>query len=155
MTRVVVDLFFRSLLCFGVAAAVYGLVSPNEAEHVACGVQAAPAQFGVVDGTGRFTETEVVPLVIGQEFGWRMPVGEGTHVWREVLVAPAAPREWIGDDLQIENNGLVGVTERTEVARNGLIEHGWIITEGDPAGPYEMQLFVDDKHVSTFRFVLR
>jgi hypothetical protein len=128
MSRVVVDLFLRSLLCFGIALAVYGVVRPDAPRPAPQCVAAPPAVFGIVDGRGAFVPTDVVPLVVGQEFG---------------------------ENLEVTDNGLVGVTERTERARGGVLEHGWIITEGDPAGPYELQLFVDGWHVQTFRFVLR
>jgi hypothetical protein len=156
MSRLAADLICRSLLCFGIAAVVAGFVrdpapnvSPQAPEQTA-------AVFGAFDDEGDLVPSDVVPLVSGQQFGWRLSVDDNfPHTWREVLITPAAPREWVGADLQITDDGKVGVTERIEVPQNGLLEHAWTITDGDPAGQHELQLYLDGKLVKTFRFVVR
>ncbi len=115
--------------------------------------------FGVVDDMGDLSPTNVVPLVPGQQFGWRMaledePYPNGLHTWREVLITPSAPREWIGADLTIVEDGRVGITERTEVAVGGTLEHSWTITDGDPAGHHLLELWLDGRLVKRMSFVI-
>lgn len=155
MSAALVDLVNRTALCIGIAAAVYSVTVRTEAPPQNTPTPAV-VELGILDEGGDFVETNVVPLAIGQEFGWRLHVDDGQeHTWREVLIAPAAPREWLGDDLFVAGNGTMGITERTEQARGGLLGHGWTITEGDPAGPYVMHLFLDGELVDTLRFVVR
>lgn len=155
MSAPILDLVNRTVLCLGIAAAVYS-VTVTTAEPAHPVEAAATIEFGIIDADGAFAQSDVVPLAIGQEFGWRLNVAdEGEHSWREVMIAPAAPREWIGDDLVVGGGGTVGITERTETASGGVIRHGWSITEGDPAGPYLVQVYLDGELLETMTFVLR
>ena len=162
MSRVVADLVSRSLLCFGIAAAVGALVQVPPAAwqrpsgaHPTCGQHHRPVAFGVVDEMGALSATDVVPLVAGQQFGWEIDVGDsGLHTWREVLITPAAPREWVGDDLTLLDGGKVGITERTEVAVGGVLGHSWTITDGDPAGPHVVELWLDGRLVKRVPFTI-
>jgi hypothetical protein len=156
MSRVAADLISRSLLCFGIAAAVAGFVRDPALSFREAELARPPAVFGVYDDFGDLIVTDVVPLRPGQEFGWRVAVDDdGLHRWREVLITPAAPREWLGADLTVSGCGRVGVTERSEVASHGFLEHAWTVTEGDPAGPHELHVYVDDRLVRIFRFTVR
>ncbi|MCC7070269.1 MAG: hypothetical protein IT383_03035 [Deltaproteobacteria bacterium] len=156
MSAPLVDLVNRTVLCLAIAGAVTSVTSTIGTPATPAPPALATIEFGILDTDGSFVQSDVVPLLIGQEFGWRLHVADNdTHTWREVLIAPAAPREWIGDDLVVEGEGTMGITERTESARGGVLTHGWTITEGDPAGPYQMQLFLDGELVETTTFVLR
>ena len=157
MSRLAADLLARSVLCFGIAAAVAGFLrAPAAAPPATTACDEAFAVFGAYDEMGDLVPSDVIPLVPGQEFGWHLAVDDTfAHTWREVLITPAAPREWLGADLIITNDGKVGVTERTEVAENGILEHAWTITDGDPAGQHEMQLYLDGRLVKTFHFTVR
>ncbi len=156
MSAPLIDLVNRTVLCLAIAAAVTSVTATIDAPPPAERPALATFEFGLLDQAGTFVQSDVVPLAIGQEFGWRLHVADGdAHTWREVLIAPAAPREWIGDDLLVAGDGTTGITERTELARGGLLSHGWTITEGDPAGPYLMQVFLDGELVETVTFVLR
>ncbi len=157
MSRIAADLICRSLLCFGIAAVVAGFVRAPTPPRASC-VQSdeTAAVFGAFDDEGDLIPSDVIPLVPGQQFGWRVAVDDSfPHTWREVLITPAAPREWLGSDLIITDDGKVGVTERTEAATNGLLEHAWTITDGDPAGQHELQVYVDGHLVKTFQFIVR
>lgn len=165
MSRVVADLVSRSLLCFGIAAAVGGLLrdfaplqdafSPTPRAPAAASAPTETVTFGVVDDFGDITPTEYVPLVPGQQFGWQLDVGDqGLHTWREVLITPAAPREWVGNDLILVDDGKVGITERTEVAIGGSYWHAWTITDGDPAGQHVIELWLDGRLVKRVPFVI-
>src|SRR5690349_2594688 len=113
MSRVAVDLVSRSILCFGIAAATGALVRDpalSTAPPSTTCAAAVPGSFGVYDDMGDLVPTNVVPLVTGEQFGWRLQLDdEGLHTWREVLVTPAAPREWIGADLTVVDAGRVGI----------------------------------------------
>ncbi len=158
MSRLAADLLCRSLLCFGIAAGVAGFLRAPPREHPvqACNDDSYGAVFGAYDDDGDLVATNVIPLVTGQEFGWSLAVDDTfEHTWREVLITPAPPREWIGADLVVTDDGKVGVTERTEVAVDGMLEHAWTITDGDPAGAHEMQIYLDGRLVKTFHFLIR
>ena len=156
MSAPLVDLVNRTVLCFGIAAAVYSVTVAGDDPPPAHVASSSVVELGIIDAQGNFIESDVVPLAIGQEFGWRLHVDDtAVHRWREVMITPAAPREWIGDDLTVTDDGTAGTTERTESARGGVISHGWSITEGDPAGPYVIHLFLDGEHIDSMRFVVR
>lgn len=156
MSAPLLDLVNRTVLCFGIAAAVYSVTVTTADPAPAAVAAAATIEFGIIDADGAFAQSDVVPLAIGQEFGWILRVADDDeHSWREVMIAPAAPREWIGDDLTVSGGGMVGITERTETASGGVLRHGWSITEGDPAGPYLMQVFLDGELLESVTFVLR
>jgi hypothetical protein len=157
MSRVAADLVTRSLLCFGIAAFVANAVRTGpayEPDIGGCATQEV-VTFGVVDDMGELTATDVVPLVAGQQFGWHIDVGDqGLHTWREVLITPAAPREWVGSDLTIVDEGKVGITERTDVAAGGSLSHAWTITDGDPAGPHIVEVWLDGRLVKRVPFTI-
>src|ERR1041384_3582303 len=126
MSRLAADLICRSLLCFGIAAAVAGFLREPAPPPAPASCDESFAVFGAYDELGDLVPADVIPLVPGQEFGWHLAVDDSyPHTWREVLITPAAPREWVGADLVITDDGKVGVTERTEVAQNGILEHAW------------------------------
>ena len=35
---------------------------------------------------------------------------------------------------------------------DGMIQHAWSVANGDPAGDYEIRLFIEGKLVRTFKF---
>lgn len=155
MSRVAADLVTRSLLCFGIAAFVANAVRTSPAYAPEPGCAHETVTFGVVDEMGEVTATDVVPLVPGQQFGWQLDVGDqGLHTWREVLITPAAPREWVGADLTIVDAGKIGITERTDVAVGGSLYHAWTITEGDPAGPHVVEIWLDGRLVKRVPFTI-
>lgn len=161
MSRVAADLVIRSALCFGIAFGIAGFAenAMRDKAHHDCGAMNVAAQspvtFGVVNDMGEVTATDVVPLVPGQQFGWQLDVGdEGVHTWREVLITPAAPREWVGSDLTIVDDGKIGITERTDVAVGGSLFHAWTITEGDPAGHHIVEVWLDGRLVSRVPFMI-
>ncbi len=154
MSRVAADLVTRSLLCFGIAAFVANAVRTTPA-YDPVEPERQIVTFGVVDDMGELTPSDVVPLVPGQQFGWHIDVGDqGLHTWREVLITPAAPREWVGSDLTIVEDGKVGITERTDVAAGGSLSHAWTITDGDPAGPHVVEVWLDGRLVKRVPFTI-
>ena len=154
MSRVAADLVTRSILCFGIAAFVANAVRTTPA-YAPAEPEQERVTFGVVDDLGELVATDVIPLVAGQQFGWQLDVGDqGLHTWREVLITPAAPREWVGTDLTIVDEGKVGITERTDVAAGGTLFHAWTITDGDPAGPHLVEVWLDGHLVKRVQFTI-
>lgn len=149
MSLIAADVVSRSLLCFGMAAAFAGLVRGN------AGNEHETVVFGVLDDTGELSPSHVVPLVPGQQFGWSIALNDqGVHSWREVLITPSAPLEWIGADLSIVHGGRVGITERTETAIGGTLAHAWTITDGDSAGHHLLELSLDGRVVQRMSFLV-
>jgi len=68
-------------------------------------------------------------------------------------VLPAAPREW-GDAVlgqSVSGDGRTSVIEREDPLNNNVLLHLWSVAAGDPAGDYQIRVFVDGKSVATFR----
>ena len=62
----------------------------------------------------------------------------------------------MADNLRVSSDGRIGTTVRThEVAPDGILEHVWTVTEGDPAGVHELQPWIDGAPMKTFRFTIR
>jgi hypothetical protein len=152
--RVFADLFARTALCLSVTSAVVAFlyhptVVPENARDTRI-------ELGLFLDDGRFVPTDVVPLEVGTTFGWRLHVTDDRPVsWHEELTAPAPPREWLGDDFVVVDSGRTAISDHTVAPVDGVIEHAWIITEGDPAGMHELRVFVDDALAADFHFVVR
>ncbi len=153
--RLACDLFLRSFLGFGVALAVATTLHDPRFELFAHpSDRVAVTEFGVVDDCDGFSATRVVPLEVGQTFGWRLQVPDGQPVaWREELILPEAPAQWSGAHfVDIREDGRVAVTAGIDVPYEGVMGHGWSITEGDPAGRYELRLWIDGVLHDSFAF---
>ena len=154
-TRLVADLLFRSLLGFGTAIAVSAAL---QGESIFLVEQSSPrvaaTAFGIYDECEGFTTTTFVPLETGQTFSWRIAVPDGQPVaWREELILPEAPLQWSGAHfVDIRDDGRVAVTAGVDVPYEGVVEHAWAITPGDPAGPYELRLWIDGDLHQVFHF---
>jgi len=144
--RLASDLFFRSFLGFGVAVAVASFLEgesvllfeqPNE--------RVAATAFGAYTDCGEFVPTTDIQLVVGETFAWRIAVPDGGPVaWREELILPNAPLQWSGAHfVDIRDDGRVAVTAGIDHPLGGVVEHAWSITEGDPAGDYQLRLWID------------
>ncbi|MDZ8224405.1 MULTISPECIES: hypothetical protein [unclassified Nostoc] len=120
-------------------------------------------EFGLkrVDSKGNVTilRTTRVPLQQGNAYGWRIKLKDyqGEVKWREVLHLPKPPETWgtdNGEDFSISADGTTSVTRRTQSAPNGVIENFWTIAPGDPLGKYRIEVYIDDRLISTFEFEL-
>lgn len=127
--------------------------------HRAEAIDVDDAAFGVThweeDAGYVFNETDHLHLVPGTIFGWRLKLREpmSTVMLREEFVLPAAPTYWgLGADTRLSDDRTVAVTERLVAPVDGWLAREWTMTEGDPAGPYEMRVFLNDQLVKTFRF---
>ena len=154
-TRLVADLLFRSLLGFGVAVVVSAALQGESVFLVEQpSARVAATAFGIYDDCAGFTTTTQVPLQPGQTFSWRLAVPDGQPVaWREELILPEAPLQWSGAHfVDIRDNGKVAVTAGVDLPYDGVVEHAWAITPGDPAGRYELRLWIDGDLHQVFRF---
>lgn len=152
--RLASDLFFRSFLGFGVAVAVAAFLQNEGVLFTHPSARVATTSFGIYDGCDDFVATDDVPLAVGQTFAWRVSVPDGQPVaWREELVLPSAPMTWSGAHfVDIRDDGRVAVTAGVDVPWEGAVEHAWSITEGDPAGDYELRLWIDGELHEVFDF---
>ncbi|MCP4504534.1 MAG: hypothetical protein GY822_31895 [Deltaproteobacteria bacterium] len=102
-----------------------------------------------------FSVTSQLPLVEDTPFGWRLHLENApkTVRLREVFVLPSAPSNWgIGPETSLSHDGRVAFTEEVVQTENGWLGHIWSISEGDPPGPYEMHIFINDQLVHIFHF---
>ncbi|MBN3894050.1 MAG: hypothetical protein HWQ41_01725 [Nostoc sp. NOS(2021)] len=120
-------------------------------------------EFGLkrVDSKGKITifQTTRVPLQEGSAYGWRIKLKDyqGEVKWREVLHLPKPPETWgtdNGEDFSISADGTTSVTRRTQSAPEGVIENFWTIASGDPVGKHRIQVYINDRLISTFEFEL-
>jgi hypothetical protein len=137
---------------------------------VACGADEASStsgrsgiEFGiwVPDAAGelRFVETSEVPCLDEQAFGWRVPTAPARHEkWVETLKLPAAPRSWEGvaedPNVLVSADGRSATTLGESLPGEPFIGHVWYVSDGDPAGDYEMSVELEDGRTASFRFRL-
>ncbi|WP_392481873.1 hypothetical protein [Nostoc sp. C110] len=124
-------------------------------------ITVSKAEFGLkrVDSKGNVTifQTTRVPLQQGNAYGWRIKLKDyqGEVKWREVLRLPKPPETWgtdSGEDFSMSPDGMTSVTRRTQSAPEGIIENFWTITPGDPVGKHRIEVYIDDRLISTFEF---
>ena len=116
------------------------------------------AEQGLFDEQHReFTPTDKVPLTEGQPFGFRLYVrgGGGSLPVRVEQTLPSPPKTWGSEEavknLKISEDGRTA-TFSDRIPTNELLEPGWTVAEGDPAGDYEFKIFLRDELVKTFVF---
>ena len=151
--RIVADIFCRAAVCLCISFAYASAVRQSEPDPQPVVVQAA--DFGIYTPCGHFMRTDHVPLVPGQSFAWRVQLADPDSVvtWSEEMILPTAPKLWRSSDpFELREGVLVARTERTEMPADGVVEHGWTLTEGDPAGAYEMRVRVNGETVESFTF---
>jgi hypothetical protein len=124
-------------------------------------ITVSKAEFGVlrVDSNGKsnFTPTTRILLSQGGKYGWRIQLKDytGKVTWREVLRLPKRPETWATDDgenFSVSADGIESVTKRTQMASDGVIENFWTITPGDPGGKHKIQVYIDERLITSFEF---
>lgn len=123
------------------------------------------AAFGIfspsASGEPSFVPTNIVPYVVGQDYGWfiKIKTDQPTVKWREVFTLPAAPNTWgvEGDteDLSITNDGKTSTFEQEVVPEEGLIFNSWTIAPGDPQGKHVIRVYIEGGIVHIFEFEIR
>ena len=126
-------------------------------------VEVLQAEFGLFhapdSGKPSFEPSRTIPLKDGQEYGWFLilKTSRPTVTWREEFTLPSAPQSWgTGEDQgrqRISVDRTTSTTERTvPLDERGLVLNRWAVAPGDPAGRYEIRVFVDGVLVRTFEF---
>jgi hypothetical protein len=118
--------------------------------------------FGQVDDPApTFTPSATVPLRDGQVFGWRMKVDTRQPRVRvlEELTLPQEPRTWGDPEPGLKRktspDGRTATTEVWLEPRDGYISHTWVVTQGDPPGPWVIRVQVDGQPPRVFRLDAR
>jgi hypothetical protein len=129
----------------------------NKAQQI--NVTKAEFGFAKIDSQGKFnfTPTTRIPLEEGSKYGWRIQLQnvQGEVTWREVLRLPKPPETWAtdnGENFKLSTDGSEAVSNRTQLAKDGVIENFWTITPGDPPGKHIIHVYVDDHLVGNFEF---
>ncbi len=132
-------------------------LAPSNAKRIIV----SKAEFGIqqLDAQGKITfiPTIKVPFQQGSKYGWRIQLQnyKGKVTWREILRLPNRPDTWgidSGEDLSLSTNGKEAVTKRTVLTTNGVISNFWTITPGDPVGKHKIEVYIDNRLISSFEF---
>ncbi len=92
-------------------------------------------------------------------YGWQVQVDKmtGPVSFREILNLPRKPAGWpqVNDDsrkITVSPDERSATTERTILLKDGWVGNMWCVGEGDPLGPYSVDVFINDKFIKTFHF---
>ena len=114
------------------------------------------------DRTGRSTtiESDVVPLLPGRSsYQWQLHLSDATPksvTVKEILTLPAPPDCWpLSSELTVENYSGRAITEETLDAKDGWISQSWRVANGDPPGPYSIEVHLDGAFIYRFVFHVR
>ncbi len=124
------------------------------------------AQFFVVltnkQGKQEVLESNKVPYDTEHScYGWKVKlsgVPGGTVELQEILTLPSKPLAgWpvITDGSRTITPSLdqkSATTKRTLEIKNSWVSNMWCIGDGDPLGPYSINIFLNKKHIKTFGF---
>ncbi len=135
----------------------YALPAKGLADKLKVDIEAA--QFGTYTSEGDFTETKVVPLKVGQSYGWKMKLSQlkpdAKVKWKEEFTLPAAPKRWGNTPAVVSKEKTTNVMEKEDVPMNGWIGNAWSVAEGDPPGKYLMKIYINENLVKTFKFQVK
>lgn len=121
------------------------------------------AKFGVMEkriyGKWRFRETNHVPKRIGTYYQWYIHICTDKEkvTWKEEFTLPEPPTSWAGEatkEVIISSDRKTAITEKTVLTKDGWISHGWSVAKGDPAGTYNIKIFIEGKYVKEFLFIV-
>ena len=109
------------------------------------------------DGHFRFTNSELIPLVEGEVYGWRMYIRTNkgkVRVTEEVTIS--GPTTWGGSsDLKVSADGRTVTKSRVIDGASGFVSSAWKITKEDPAGPVKIKVIIENKIEQQFNFTLK
>lgn len=128
-------------------------------------IEVVRTAFGVFNppGTGQppFVPSTVVPLIVGQAYGWVIVVRTSSKTvrWREEFTLPAEPATWgprepIGT-RSMSDDRRTTITEREVGTQNGVLFNSWSVAAGDPVGTYRMRVSIDGQFVRAFEFQVK
>lgn len=121
--------------------------------------------FGILENSGSgvlsFRETDTVPLITGQAYGWIIKVSPKMKsiTWKEVFELPDMPETWGREEglgeLQISPDRKVAVVEKKASVLDGEISHFWEVASSDPPGEYVIRVYINGDLIETFRFKVK
>ena len=132
----------------------------------AAGVEIVGAEFGIFEETSGkeilFQPTAVVPLAVGQRYGWIIEVRtlKRTLAVREEYVLPKAagakePESAVAKNLHIPDLRRNQVSLRQLAPVDGQIVGEWSIGPGEPAGRRRLQVSVEGQTAATFDYEVK
>lgn len=103
-----------------------------------------------------FKVANTVPLVVDQNYGWVMKLNQKTGKVRvlERMTLPEAPKVWGtgGQAFGTSADRKVMSMDVTLTVYNGTISKSWDVVSGDPAGHYQITVFVENSAPVQFEF---
>lgn len=164
---------FAALACLQVgaqtsSASLESMAASNAAVFKACAVApkangACPldAVFGLIKLAPNneildFKASNTVPLVVNQNYGWIVKLNQMTGKIRvlERMTLPEAPKTW-GTGGQAFGTSADRKTMSMDVTLNvynGAISKSWDVVSGDPAGHYQITVFIENSAPLQFEF---
>ncbi len=121
---------------------------PDETAAATASVQVLAADFGLLGDGDALTKTTLVPLVIGQTYGWRVKLktNRTTIKWREEFTTPTAPASWgnLAETQTISADQRVSVIEgESTLDASKTFSKGWAVHAGDPQGRHTIRLTIE------------
>jgi hypothetical protein len=112
------------------------------------------------DGQWVTKKSRIVPLVPNRScYRWAIRTNSSKALvkFKEVFELPIAPKIWGGAENEFKtsrttNQRKTAVTERFFTLKNGWVENSWCVADGDPEGRYKIDVWLDGKFASTFKF---
>ncbi|MEW6263118.1 MAG: hypothetical protein AB1641_08555 [Thermodesulfobacteriota bacterium] len=117
-------------------------------------------RFGIIeaDGSGAWDvarETTVIPLLLKETgfcFGYSIsPPDNSLYTTREVLSLPAPPRH-IEFAVPVEKREGGRVLITPDLIRQDRTVYPYSFSEGDPLGPWKLEIYINDQPARTIRF---
>lgn len=149
--------FFKYLL-FVLGASV--LMAAAQAAPEVPPVQIGAAYFGLFDastpGELNFESNSVVPLRVGQRYGWVIEVKTAKRrvsVREEYLLAPKSSEAAAPNTIMMDTRRQVSQRELALV--DGKIYGEWSVGPGEPPGKRHLQVFVDNELAGDFRYEVK
>ena len=129
---------------------------------VAAPVEIVRAEFGLFEtptnaGDVTFVPSNVVPLRVGQRYGWVIEVGKAPRTLsvREEYVSPvssAPPGDDVSESLTIPLARRSLVSQRQLVPVDGRIVGEWSVGTREPAGHRRLEVIVEGRVAASFAF---
>ena len=145
----------------GASAKVPSSADPASAE--ARIVEIEKADFGiVVDRSGPTKDWKLHPVVLipnlaGVQYAWKIKTNSLLPIFvREEFTLPEAPSTWKLKEGETASQLLKGgeqcILESFQATDDGWIGHAWTASHGDPAGKYEIKVWLNGKLAHDFVF---
>lgn len=126
-------------------------------------IEVVKADFGIVTNrrgpvkNWTLHPVVVIPNLPGIQYAWRLKIKPQNPVFvREEFTLPEAPCSWKIKEEDAASELLKGgeqcVLESFQSTDDGWLGHSWTASSGDPAGRYEIKIWLNGKlaHVFTF-----